>query len=131
MSKHIPMIVLAALLAGWSSIPAKADLWQDEKHCAATAASGATPDSVLTACTAVIEDGTGGPAVLAGAYYNRGNAHYDKKEFALAIADYDHAILLKPNYPTALFNRGLAKLRSGDKAGGDADIAASKAMKGD
>jgi tetratricopeptide (TPR) repeat protein len=68
------------------------------------------------------------PPILAGAYYNRGNAYYDKKDFPQAIADYNHAILLKPHYPTAIFNRGLAKKRSGDSVGGDADIAASKAM---
>ena len=127
MNKYKIAIALTAAAIGLS-MSAQASLWDDEKHCAATAASGATPDSIIPACTAVITDGTGGPSVLASAYYNRGNAHYDQKDYALAIADYDHAILLKPKYPMALFNRGLAKLRSGDSTGGNADIAASKAM---
>ena len=29
-------------------------------------------------------------------YYNRGNANYDKGDFARAIADYDNAIKLDP-----------------------------------
>jgi tetratricopeptide (TPR) repeat protein len=100
----------------------------NEKICAGTAADGYTPEAIIAACTNVIENANY-PGILAGAYYNRGNAHYDKADFANAIADYDHALHLRPNYPTALFNRGLAKKRSGDSAGGDADIAASKAMR--
>ena len=110
------------------STQAYADLAKDQKQCEGTAAQGFTPDNIIAGCKAVIDDGTGGPGVLSGAYYNRGNAYYDQKDFAHAIADYDHAILLRPHYPTALFNRGLAKKHSGDSAGGDADIAASKAM---
>ena len=106
-----------------------ADAADNLKLCEGTAAQGITPAMVIRACTAIIEDATGGPGVLAGAYYNRGNAYYDTADFPHAIADYDHAIRLKPNYPTAMLNRGLAKKRSGDSAGGDADIAASKALK--
>ena len=91
-NRYLAAAITAALTA--LTAPARASLWNDEKQCAGTAAQGITPDMVITACDAVIQDGTGGPGILAGAYYNR----------------------------------GLAKLRSGDKAGGDADIAASKAM---
>lgn len=118
----------AAVLAIALTTPAYADLVQDQVTCAGTAAQGITPDMVITACSAVIADGTGGATNLASAYYNRGNAYYDKKDYVRAIPEYDHALLLKPHYPLALFNRGLAKLRSGDKVGGNADIAASKAM---
>jgi len=99
-----------------------------EKKCAGTAAQGITPDMVVEACSSVIA-GAENPAGLASAYYNRGNAYYDKKDFPKAIADYTRALSLRPNYPTAMFNRGLAKKRSGDSAGGDADIAASKTMR--
>jgi tetratricopeptide (TPR) repeat protein len=118
----------AAVLAVALTAPAYAELAKDQVACAGTAAQGITPDMVITACSAVIDDGTGGAPNLTGAYYNRGNAYYDKKDYVRAILDYDHALLLKPHYPVALFNRGLAKLRSGDKVGGNADIAASKAM---
>ena len=36
-----------------------------------------------------------------------------------------------PKDADSLYGRGLAKLKSGDKAGGEADIAAAKAIKPD
>jgi Tfp pilus assembly protein PilF len=45
-----------------------------------------------------------------------------------AIADYDTGIKIYPKHPHVLYGRGLAKLRKGDRAGGDADIAAAKAI---
>ena len=119
----------AAMTVAAVVLTAPANAVDNVRQCAGTAAQGVTPDMVIPACTAIIEEGMGGSVSLAGAYYNRGNAYYDKHDFPNAIADYDHAIKLKPNYPLALFNRGLAKKRSGDSVGGDADIAASKAMK--
>jgi len=71
----------------------------------------------------------GGSISLAGAYYNRGNACYDKHDFPNALTDYDRALKLKQNYPMALFGRGLAKKQLGDFVSGDAGIAASKALK--
>jgi tetratricopeptide (TPR) repeat protein len=44
----------------------------------------------------------------ADAYYNRGLAHYDLKEYERAIEDYNKAIELDPNYVNAYYNRGLA-----------------------
>jgi tetratricopeptide (TPR) repeat protein len=49
-------------------------------------------------------------------------------EYDAAITDYDAALRLDPKLPTALYGRGLAKLRKGDVAGGHADIAAAQAM---
>ena len=48
-----------------------------------------------------------------------------------AIKDYDAALKLDPKLPGALYSRGVAKSRKGDKAGGSADISAAKAMKSD
>jgi hypothetical protein len=41
------------------------------------------------------------------------------------------AAALNPKEAGSLFFRGMAKLRNGDKTGGDADIASAKAMKPD
>jgi tetratricopeptide (TPR) repeat protein len=98
-----------------------------EKKCTGTAAQGVTPDMVIEGCSKLILDAEN-PAALAPVYYNRGNAHFDKKDWNSAIADYTKALGLRPKYPTAMNNRGIAKLHLGDKAGGDADIAAAKAM---
>ena len=116
------------LIAAAALLPVQSQAADNGKTCAGTAAQGITPDMVIAACTDVIV-GADNPAALANVYYNRGNAYYDKGDFAHAISDYDHALNLKPDYQSALFNRGLAKKRSGNSAGGDADLAAAKAMK--
>ena len=40
---------------------------------------------------------------------NRGNEKYELKQYTEAIADYDKAIELDPNYAAAYTNRGFAK----------------------
>jgi tetratricopeptide (TPR) repeat protein len=125
MRMKVLVLVAAAVL-----LPMQADaqvVSDSAKKCAGTAAQGYTSDTIIEACSAIIREG-GYPGILSGAYYNRGNAYFDKSEFAKAIADYDHALSLRPDFRTAMFNRGLAKKHLGDNAGGDADIAASKAM---
>ena len=53
---------------------------------------------------------------LTVAYYNRGNAHLDKRHFERAIGDYDQALYLKPDYVPAYLNRGNAYQAVGDYA---------------
>ena len=45
--------------------------------------------------------------------------------------DYNAALRLNPKHASALFGRGKARLRNGDTAGGNADIAAAKAINRD
>ena len=52
-------------------------------------------------------------------YYRMGN-------YAAAIADCSAVISRRDRYDTSLYVRGLSKIRSGDVAGGNADIAAAK-----
>ena len=53
----------------------------------------------------------------------------DQEEARLkAIVDANSALAANPNLPTTLYVRGLAKLKSGDTAGGNADVAAAKAI---
>jgi tetratricopeptide (TPR) repeat protein len=51
--------------------------------------------------------------------------------FDPAIADYAAAIATNPKDADSLYGRGMAKLKSGDKSGGEADIAAAKAIQPD
>jgi tetratricopeptide (TPR) repeat protein len=118
--------VLTAFILSWSA-PAGADYNDDATKCEGTAAQGITPDVVIAACTAVLQSGDAGRDGRAIAYYNRANAHYDKKELDQAIRDYSEAIKLKPDFTSALKNRGLTKKQMGDNAGGDADLMAAKA----
>ena len=42
----------------------------------------------------------------AEAYYNRGNAYYNRQEFAQGIEDYSKTIDLQPEFAEAYYNRG-------------------------
>jgi Flp pilus assembly protein TadD len=49
-------------------------------------------------------------------------------QWASAITDYNAALRLDPKLPSALYGRGFARLKTGDRAGSDADIAAAEAV---
>jgi tetratricopeptide (TPR) repeat protein len=59
---------------------------------------------------------------------SRAFIHLRSGRFRDAIADYDAALAASPSDHYSLYGRGIAKLRSGDNQGGQADIAASKAV---
>jgi len=61
-------------------------------------------------------------------YGNRGYCYFQLGQFKRAIEDYDRAIVLTPGSAGVLYMRGVAKLRSEDKLGGNADIAAAVAL---
>jgi tetratricopeptide (TPR) repeat protein len=48
-----------------------------------------------------------------------------------AIANYDAALKTNPGLAGSMYGRGLAKRKKGDQAGGDADIAAARAIQAD
>jgi lipoprotein NlpI len=82
-------------------------------------------DAAITGCTRIISDSKVKPKGLAAAYYNRGNAHSAKGEFATAIADYDEAVKLDPKNARALANRGTAHSEKGDADAAIADFDAA------
>lgn len=61
-------------------------------------------------------------------YNNRGYCYLLLGQFKRAIEDYDRAVAMAPNSAGVLYMRGIAKLRSNDKPGGNADIAAAVAL---
>jgi len=67
----------------------------------------------------------------ADALDSRGFAHLKRGDFDRAIVDYDAALKHHPTTASSLYGRGVAKLRSGDSAGGGADIAAAKSIQAD
>ena len=63
----------------------------------------------------------------------RGFVYLKLGQFDKALADYDTAFALtkSPDHPDWLYVRGMTKLKKGDTAGGNADIASAKAGKAD
>ncbi len=55
-------------------------------------------------------------------YYNRGNLHANRKELSKAIDDYTIAIKLDNRLAEAYYNRGIARSKSGNKAGAIQDL---------
>jgi tetratricopeptide (TPR) repeat protein len=64
----------------------------------------------------------------AATYDSRGLTYLKLRQWNAAIADYSSALQLDSTLVSSLYGRGLAKLRSGDLAGGKADIAAATSM---
>lgn len=68
-------------------------------------------------------------AKSAEAFFNEGLQKYNAGDFAGALADYNEAIRLNPNYAEAYNNRGNAKADLGDKEGAIADYTRSIELK--
>ena len=63
---------------------------------------------------------------VAAIFDSRGLTYLKLGRWELAIADFSVALRLITKLPSALYGRGLAKLKSGNPVGGHADIAAAK-----
>ena len=61
-------------------------------------------------------------------YINLGLVELKEGDYAKSIQNYDAAIALDPRRARAFYGRGVAKIRSGDKKGGEADIEVAKGL---
>jgi hypothetical protein len=69
---------------------------------------------------------------ILAAFFDRMALSYLKSdELDRAISGYDAELKYGDHHGSALYGRGIAKLKKGDKTGGDADIAAAKAIQVD
>ncbi len=75
-----------------------------------------------------IEGGDLALADLADAFYNRANARSYAKAYDFAIADYGAAIVNKPEFPGAYYNRGFAFEASGRHTRAVADFMKARAL---
>ena len=83
------------------------------------------PEQRLRICTAVIDSGQIPPHNLAVAFDTRGNVHLGKSDYDGAIADFDQAIKLDPEFAGFFNDRGSAYTKKGqfDRAIADFDQA--------
>jgi tetratricopeptide (TPR) repeat protein len=66
------------------------------------------PGIAITYCTQAIESGQLSGKGLAFAFYRRGNAYNEQRDYDRAIKDYDEAVRLNPKHANAFSNRGVA-----------------------
>ncbi len=78
--------------------------------------------TVVTVTPTLVDPLTFNP-ISAEDYYNLGLAYYHQNDYKRAIADYDKAIQLKPDYVEAYYNRGLAYVGDPGRAIADYDKA--------
>jgi tetratricopeptide (TPR) repeat protein len=113
-------IALAAMAA---STAAHAQHMEGYMQCSAN--SDVAPEQRLRICTEVIKAAQVPSHNLAIAYDRRGKLYRDKSDYQRAIADFDEAIKLDPEFIEAFTDRGIAYFRQGqvDRAIADYDQA--------
>ena len=79
-------------------------------------------DASIVACTNIIDAGIDTSNNLALAYYKRGEAYGGKGDFGRALADFNKAIELNPDYAEAYGERGAAYGAKGDYGQAIADL---------
>ena len=90
---HCGLIVSALAIAAASAL---AQTPQQREACYRTSAAD---DQTISGCTAVIQGGKESQDNLAIAYYNRGIGYQSRKDYELALKDYDQATRIAPNDP--------------------------------
>ena len=116
-------LALVLLLAAGPALAA--DAW-DKMLCMA---GGGAPSANVAHCTAALEGGLfETPEERARGLFKRGTAQIETGDYSAAVADFDEAIRLRPEYGEAFHNRGVAKWRMGRLAGALADFDESIAL---
>jgi tetratricopeptide (TPR) repeat protein len=76
-------------------------------------------------------DGTSYGNLQVATLDSRGYANLRLGRLDAAIADFNAVLVIDPKFASSLYGRGLAKMQKGDKTGGEADVAAAKALSSD
>ena len=105
-----PAVLVAACFAG--AMPAAAQTPDNEKLCLAQVPASA--QAQIDACSALLASSRYNERNRAIIHNNRGVAQRGKGDLAAALADYDEAIRLHPDYARAYVNRGNARYDRGE-----------------
>lgn len=65
---------------------------------------------------------------FAPAYFMRGAIAFRRSDFKLAEKEFDAAAIKLPSYYQAIYARGVARARTGDSSGGEADMKTARGM---
>ncbi|EGY01669.1 hypothetical protein AZA_56144 [Nitrospirillum viridazoti Y2] len=97
--------------------------------CWSRAAAGVDLDGALADCEAALAGLPQKPSerFTSAALDSRGFVLLRLNRYDESITSYDGALKIRPDSAMSLFGRGIAHLRNGDQAAGDADIARAKA----
>ncbi len=95
-------------------------------RCRVRALLGVQLDGALADCDAAIA-----AAAERGLLFSRGLIYLRLHRDAEALRDEEQVVAADPSVAAALYARGVARLRTGDKAGGEADIAAAQTKEAD
>ena len=109
MSLRIGVLLIAIGALAAAECPALAASQRDWDACISQ-----DPDTSIAGCTRILDAGDETPKVHSTVYNARGVAYKRKGDYDRAIADYDEAIRLDPNYANAYSNRGNEYVRKGD-----------------
>lgn len=108
------LAVLTALSLAVAAAPVAA---ADEMECYSE-----DPDKRIAACSSIIERKGLGDTVLSNAFASRALAWSQKRQYDRAVADYDRALAITPNAPSALNNRAWAFFKWGRPNMGRDDV---------
>lgn len=97
-------VILLALFALLLAPPAFAQRDQNWRACQGF--DGVSPDQGIAACDRIIRSGDETANGLSAAYNNRGNRNFDRKEYDLALQDYNESLRLNPKNSKTYTNRG-------------------------
>jgi tetratricopeptide (TPR) repeat protein len=120
-------VVVAAMLVAVAPAPSWAQYKSFEDACA-----GETYFLMVEyACDSFLAERTASGRKLAWGHANRGWGRFmmvpaqGKNDYGRALADFEAALKIDPKLAYPLYGRGMVRLRQGDVAKGNADIAAA------
>src|SRR6266404_4318216 len=127
-TSFVSYLLVVSVGIGITAAPAAAQTQSPfKKACFATAQLN--DDQIIHACSTVIRQRSESGANLAAAYYNRGHAYYAKNQLGVALQDFDQsAILLRPDYATALGNRCFSRTVLGQLEAALADCTTARRL---